>query len=191
MLHQLNFESIAPTGMLAGNPRELYAHEWHSLIGQPLSAGEAGVVMHCDTWLEPTYVSFHQLRLYEGFAPTSNRTGWYLDYEVFPEVLLQHGEAAGAGSGAANMNFGVSDVGNFTINGDFAGTWIGERSTYTNGSYQLDIPLRWFAIGGSTTNSLPDNVQTAWIYSNGTMRVQKNGITWERTIEGVSRQIIE
>ena len=189
--HDLVFTCIAPTCLSAGNPRGLYEHEWHALVGQPLSAGEAGVVMHFDSWLEPSYVSFKHLLLYEGFAPTSNRTGWFLDLAAFPEELLQHGEGAGMGSGESNRNFGISDVGNLTLNGDYVGMWIGEWQAYYNGSYQLNIPLLWYVEGGEVTNSLPNNVQTAWVYTNGTMRVQKNGITWERTIEGVSHQVIE
>ena len=95
------------------------------------------------------------------------------------------------GSGESNRNFGISDVGNLTLNGDYVGMWIGEWQAYYNGSYQLNIPLLWYVEGGEVTNSLPNNVQTVWVYTNGTMRVQKNGITWERTIEGVSHQVIE
>jgi hypothetical protein len=44
---------------------------------------------------------------------------------------------------------------------------------------------------GNLVNLVNPVQQTAWVYTNGTMRVQKNGITWERTIEGVSHQVIE
>ena len=69
--------------------------------------------------------------------------------------------------------------------------FIGTRSAYSNGAYQVAIPLRWFAIGGAVTNSLPINLQSIWVYSNGTMRVQKNGITWERSLDGTSHQVVE
>ncbi len=189
--HTLTFDCIAPTELRGGNPRELYVHEWHTLVGQPLSAGEAGVVMYIDTWLEPSYVSFRNLLLYEGFAPTCNRTGWFLDYDAFPEGSFCHGENAGMGAAESNRNFGIGDIGNFSLNGDYVGTWIGEQQSYRNGSYQLSIPLSWYVDGGGVTSGLPNSVQTTWVYTNGTMRVQKNGITWERTVEGESHQIIE
>jgi hypothetical protein len=55
----------------------------------------------------------------------------------------------------------------------------------------LDIPLKWFAEGGGITNNLPNNLQSVWIYSNGTMRIQKNGVTWERDVDGTCRTITE
>ena len=172
--HDVLFNCIAPTEVRGGNPRDWYAHEWHTLVGAPLAVGEAGVVMHIDTWLEPSYVSFRHLRLFEGFAPTSNRTGWYQDMVRFPEEFLCHNADSGAGTGSQSV--GVTNDGNFTENGDYVGTWIGACPAYTNGSYQLAIPLRWFAEGGMVTNSLPTNIQTAWVYTNGTMRIEKNGV---------------
>ena len=187
--HDILLNCIAPTKVKGGNPRNLYAHEWHAFVGAPLAVGEAGVVMHIDTWLEPSYVSFRHLRLFEGFAPTSNRTGWYQDLARFPEGFLCHN--ADAGAGTATQSVGIAGNGNFTENGDYVGTWIGACPAYTNGSYQLAIPLRWFAEGGLTTNDLPANIQTAWVYTNGTMRIEKNEVIWERTLNGVSYQVTE
>ena len=62
-------------------------------------------------------------------------------------------------------------------------------NTYYNGSYQLSIPVFWFAEDGLVTNQLPDNVQTAYVYSNGTMRVSKFGFTRERLIDGTEHQV--
>ena len=151
--------------------------------------GEAGVAMHIDTWLEPSYVSFNHLRLFEGYAPTSNRTGWYLDYSRFPESYLEHGVNAGAGDATNYGSFDVTDNENLTDAGDCVASWIGACPAYTNGSYQLAIPLKWFAEGGGVTNNLPTNLQTIWVYSNGTMRIQKNGITWELALTGDSGQV--
>jgi hypothetical protein len=147
--------------------------------------------MHIDTWLEPKHVSFCNLRLYEGFAPTSNRTGWCLDFNAFPEEQFQHGTEAGAGSGALNASCGISGSDNMTDGGDYVASLLGERPSYFVGSYQLAIPLKWFAVEGSTTNNLPDNLQSVWIYSDGTMRIQKNGVTWERKTDGTCRIISE
>ena len=191
LLHSLSFGCIVPTALRGGTPRELLLHEWHTIVGQPLSVGEAGVAMHIDTWLEPSYVSFSHLRLYEGYAPTINRTGWCLNYEAFPEQFFQHGIEAGAGSGTLNGSAGISDIGNLSLNGDYVASILGSWTSYLDGSYQLAIPLKWFAVDGAVTNSLPVNMQTVWVFSNGTMRIQKNGVTWERDIDGACRQIEE
>jgi hypothetical protein len=66
---------------------------------------------------------------------------------------------------------------------------IGYSDEFCDGAFQLAIPLKWYAIEGGATNSLPTNLQSVWVYTNGTMRVQKNGVTWERTIDGASYQI--
>ena len=187
----LNFNCIVPTVLRGGSPREWFPHEWNTIVGAPLAIGESGVAMHIDTWLEPQNVSFCHLRLFEGFAPTSNRTGWCLDLDVFPEELFQHGAEAGAGSGALNASFGISGSNNLTEGGDYIASLLGYRHSYYAGSYQLAIPLKWFAEGGGTTNNLPNNLQSVWIYSNGTMRIQKNGVIWERDVDGTCRTITE
>ena len=187
----LPFGTIAPTDMKGGNPRNWEDFEWHAFVGKPLAYDEAGVVMHIDTWLEPLYVSFKHLRLYEGYAPTCNRRGWYLDLEEFPEEMLCHNAETGAGSGTYGGSFGIAEVGNMSENGDFVGSWIGSRLAYTNGAYQLAIPLKWFVEGGATTNTLPINLMSVWVYSNGTMRVQKNGVTWERPLGGTGHSVSE
>ena len=175
--------------MRGGNPRELNEYEWIQHNLPPFEIGEAGVAMHIDTWLEPTYVSFSNLRLFEGFAPTSNRTGWYLNYLLFPESNLEHGVAAGAG-GLSNVDsVGITSYGNFTEGGDCVASWIGAHNSYENGSFQLIIPLKWFVEGSEITYSLPHNVQTTWVYSNGTMRIQKCGVDWERTLSGENYRI--
>ena len=173
----LPLRCIAPTMLRGAHPRPFYPREWGD--ADPLSVGEAGVDMHIDTWLEPVYVSFEHLRLHEGYAPPTNRTGWYLDYHAFPLEDIEHGSNAGAMGD--NGSVGILSPSNLVGSGDCVAAVIGWRPAYTNGSYQLSIPLKWFAKGGSYTNNLPDNIQTAWVYSNGTMRVSKNGCAMERT----------
>ena len=185
----LDFDCIIPTKLNGRNPRDWNAYEWTLNQVPPFIFGEAGVAMHIDTWLEPLYVSFSHLRLFEGYAPTSNRTGWYQDYSRFPESYLEHGTNAGAGDGTNVGSVAVTANENLTDGGDCVASWIGACPAYTNGSYQLVIPLKWFAVGGGITNSLPSNLQTAWVYSNGTMRIQKNGVTWERALTGYSGQV--
>lgn len=96
LCNNLTFNCIAPTGLCGGNPRTLTVDEWHALRRIPLQGGEMGVLMHIDTWLEPLYVSFAKVRLYEGECPASNLTGWFLDQDQFPASLLAHDAAAGA-----------------------------------------------------------------------------------------------
>jgi len=184
----LLFNCIAPTELKGGNPRNLYENEFAQL-GIPRSG--VYVAMHIDTWLHPLYVSFQHIRIYEGYAPPTNREGWFQDAETFPDDDLEHGDDAGAGSGANNENEGVSATENRTENGDFVGMYIRRLPPYYDGSYQLAIPVYWFADGGSVTNRLPNSVQTMQIYSNGTMRVNKNDVTWEQPLGGQGYPITE
>ena len=147
--------------------------------------------MHVDTWLEPSYVSFLHVRLYEGYAPPINRQGWYQDLEMFPDDRLEHGDAAGAGSGTLSGSVAITEIENRTDGGDLVAAFVSPTNTYYYGSYQLSIPLYWFVEEGGSTNLLENVVQSAWIYSNGTMRINKFGVTWERWINGLECQVEE
>ena len=187
----LAFLCVGPTKLMGKNPRSLESHEWLSLGIFPFSVNEAGVVMYIETEVEPDYVSFKHIRLYEGFALPTAREGWYLDKEKFPDSNLQHDKESGQGSGTYHGSEGILDIGNKTENGDFAGGWIGTSLSYTNGSYQLQIPVKWFVEGGSVTNNMMPNVQKISVFTNGNMRVEKNGIIWERSLDGCERQIFK
>ena len=189
--HQMTFNVIAPQSLVGGNPREWNNFEWTIMQVPPFAEGEAGVAMHIDTWVQPSYVSFRHVRMYEGFASTRNRTGWYEDYTMFPESYLEHNAQAGAGEASPSGSTGVTDSNNLTENGDCVAAWIGSSPQYQEGSYELAIPLFWYADGGGYTNSLPVNLQTVRVFSNGTMRVSKNGVTWERALDGLSHQVSE
>lgn len=184
----LSFNCLAPTMLKGGDPRNLSGNELRER-GIPLTA--AYVAMHIDTWLEPLYVSFQHIRIYEGYAPPINRTGWYQDIVEFPDEVLEHNHAAGAGSGDINGSVGVVETGNRTENGDLVGSYVGGAPPYYDGSYQLSIPVYWFTEGGGVTNRLPDSVQTMQIYSNGTMRANKNGVTWEQPLGGQGYPVTE
>ena len=175
-----DFNCIGPTSLHGKEPRPFTTNEWVKVGGHPLSIGCPGVDMHIDTWLEPTYVSFKNLSLYEGYAPAINRQGWYYDVVAFPDDELDHGVPQGAYSPVW-----ILAVDNMTESGDLVAGWMAPSSAYTNGSYQVAIPLYWYVDGCDYTNSLPDNLQTTWIFSNGTMRVSKNGCAMERTTNGV------
>lgn len=145
--------------------------------------------MHMDTWLEPMYVSFANIRIYEGTCLASNRTGCFADQAMFPEALLAHDVPAGA-SGDPSVEYAtIRDVGNLTQDGDKVGFLLYATNNLSPGSFQLNIPLRWYVRNGHATNALPVNVQTTWSFSDGTMRVNKNGVTWERRVNGQELQV--
>jgi len=183
----LSFNCIAPTLLKGGNPRELNDYELVQHDVPQFNVGDAGVAMHIDTWLEPLFVSFQNVSIYEGYAPPIKRNGWYQDTNAFTIAWLEHGDAAGAFSNYAE----VSSTENFIDGGDVVAALMIPTNTYYNGSYQLSIPLYWFAKDGFVTNRLPDNVQCIQVYSNGTMRISKNGITWERCLDGTSHKVEE
>ena len=185
----LPFECIAPTALCGGNPRAWESNEWHQFGIHPLSADEAGVAVHIDTWLEPSYVSYTNIRLFEGVAQPSDRRGWYLDVNTFPDEDLQHNVNAGASVNPETEYIAIGTSGNLTQLGDYVASICITTNEYFYGSYKLEIPLKWYAEAGLVTNSLPDNVQTVWIYSNGTMRIRKNGVVWERSLSGFECQV--
>ena len=189
--NNLLFDCIAPTEVKGENPRGVSADEWRVLKLPILTTNDACAAMHIDTWLEPLYVSFRHLRIYEGYAPPINRMGWYQNTETFALADLEHGEEAGASSGGIDGSNGISETGNYIGNGDFVVAFIEGGHPYYNGSYQLSIPVYWFAVGGAVTNRLSNSVQTIQIYSNGTMRVSKNGVTWEQPLGGQGHPITE
>ena len=60
------------------------------------------------------------------------------------------------------------------------------------GSFSLEIPAYWYCSDSTAATALPvPNTQTTWLYSNGTMRISKCGVTWERDLDGTERQILE
>lgn len=174
---------VGPTHLRGNSPRSLLSNEWLQLRLAPLANGEAGVIAYIDTYLEPDYVSFRHLRLFECITPPSGRQGWYLDTNMFPDSAIGHTIGAGASLNPATDFFTIDDK-NKTLSGDFIGSWIGVNSTYSNGSFRLDIPLKWYTVGSSVTNRMSDNVQTIWVYDNGSMRVEKNGVSWQRELNG-------
>ena len=188
---RLSFECIAPTGLQGGSPRALTTDEWGAVERSPLQIGDVGVVVHIDTWLTPLHVSFANVRLYEGECNPTNRTGCFLDADRFTDDMLAHSVAAGASVDPSSDYVSIQSEGNRTQNGDTAGLLLYEESNLSNGSFQLNIPLWWYVHNGTSTNALPDNVQTIWIYTNGTMRVNKNGVTWERSQDGSEHQVEE
>jgi hypothetical protein len=174
---------IAPVSLQGKNPRTFLPIEWMNHGRYQIPVGYPGVGMHIDTWLEPKYVSFKHLRVYEGYAPAINRQGWYTDIVAFPVDELAHDYKAGATNETGAVK--ILDVGNLQENGDYVAAWMAPSTAYTNGSYQVSIPVYWFAEGGGYTNNLPDSVQKTWVIWDGTMGVSKNGCAMERSTNGV------
>ena len=186
----LRYRCIAPERLNAKNSRALTSEEGFELFSGPLQKQEDGVAMHVDTFVEPLTVSFRAIRLFEGIAPPTERTGWYCDESRFPDEAIGHNVAAGA-SGEPAIEFTQVVDFNATENGDYVAAWVGSNGVYSNGSYQVSIPLYWYLEDSMVTNQLPNTIQSIQVFSNGTMRVSKFGIIWERTLEGNEQEIKE
>ena len=107
---------------------------------------------------------------------------------LFPDGQIEHSAQAGASS-ESSMQYSTITYENHTANGDYIGGWMGERESYSNGSYQVSIPLYWYTEDATITNSLPDNLQTIQVFENGTMRVTKFGLTWERSLDNTEHEV--
>ena len=187
----LSYSTILPYQVKGELPRSPTSQDYIKAGITPLSAGEAGVGMVMNLRIYPRNVSFYNLAVYEGVVGTSDRTGGFLDYAAFPEANYEHGIANGACSDPDRYALGVSHenkVGDY----DFAGTFVGCLNAYPAGSFSLEIPVYWYCSDSTAATALPvPNTQTTWLYSNGTMRISKCGVTWERDLDGTERQILE
>jgi hypothetical protein len=145
--------------------------------------GFAGVLMKVDLYLEPNYVNFSKLKVFEGYAPTSNRQGWYEDYNSFPEELMRHGIPK-LPIEEYRLSASSVDGSNEIIGGDIVGGWIGSLKRYYGGSYELNIPVYWFVENDdfSTPKIFTTCLQKTYIYENGKMRIEKFGKAVERSL---------
>lgn len=150
-----------------------------------------GVVMYIDVACEPLYVNFENVRIYEGIAPTSNRTGCFMDYNAFPEESLAHGSGNGAVVDYEKASY--IKEGNYLNGGDLVGFWFWPSGVYNEGSYELAIPQYWFAEGDSPImpRLLTTSIQKVWVYSSGAVRVQKHGKSLQRETNGSVHQVGE
>ena len=187
----LSYSTVLPEQIRGESPHAPTSQEYSDHNKSPLSSGEAGVVMMMNGRVNPCNVSFYRLFVYEGVVGTSERSGCFLDYTTFPEANYEHSIANGA---CANPYLEASAVGydNTTDNPDFAGTFVGCLSAYSPGSFSLGIPVYWYCNDSTSPTAFPvPNTQTTWLYSNGTVRISKCGVTWERDLDGTERQIQE
>ena len=188
----MEFRTIEPVSLRGENARaaneaEIYLHNsQNGNIQIPdFSDGFIGVLMHIDVMVDPQYVNFEKVRIFEGYAPPINRTGWYLDYDLFPDRFLEHGIENGAVEDYVLSATRVM-TGNQLDGGDIVGSWIPTSDEYYSGSYSLDIPVKWFAVGNmnqlvSQPKLLMTSTQTISVFSNGTMKVQKFGKSLQGT----------
>ena len=186
----MNFSVVEPISIRAENEHCMTEAEINLFNAQQgfhqipaLKAGFAGVLMKVDLYLEPNYVSFSKLKVFEGYAPTSNRQGWYEDYNFFPEELMRHGTPNLPIEKYMLSASGI-DESNEIIGGDIAGGWIGSLERYYGGSYELNIPVYWFVVEDdlSAPKLFTTCVQKTYIYENGKMRIEKFGKAVERSL---------
>jgi hypothetical protein len=188
----MEFRTIEPVSLRGENARaaneaEIYLHNsQNGNIQIPdFSDGFIGVLMHIDVMVDPQYVNFEKVRIFEGYAPPINRTGWYLDYDLFPDHFLEHRIENGAVEDYVLSATRVM-TGNQLYGGDLVGSWIPTSDEYYSGSYSLDIPVKWFAVDDmnqlvSQPKLLMTSTQTISVFSNGTMKVQKFGKSLQGT----------
>ena len=187
----LSYSTILPYQVKGELPRSPSSQDYIKAGITPLSAGEAGVGMVMNLRIYPRNVSFYSLTVYEGVVGTSDRMGGFRDYAAFPEANYEHSIANGACSDPDKCALSVSYE-NKVGDNDFAGTFVGCLNTYPAGSFNLQIPVYWYCSDSTSATPLPvTNMQTTWLYTNGTMRINKCGITWERDLDGTERQIQE
>ena len=186
---QLQYTVVEPQYIIGYDPVDMTPFEYALFGQQPLSQGEVGAAMHMKTKVNPATVSFSRVKFYEGEVGTSGRYGICEDRGLFPENLFMHGSAAGASANPSVEYFTVMD-GNQTINGDYVATLVGSLASISPGGFTLEIPLFWYIDDASSaTECTIKNTQISVIYGNGTTRVAKGGVTWERSLDGTSRQI--
>ena len=196
--YDLKLRVIPPSSLRGENARPLTDIERNLHNLQPgntiipsFNSDCHGVLMYIDVVCEPLYVSFENIKIYEGIAPTSNRTGCFSDYDAFPEESLAHGVGNGA---VVDYSCATSlQEGNYLSGGDCVGFWFWPNGVYNQGSYELAIPQYWFAEGESqiVPRLLTTSIQKVWVYSSGAIRVQKHGKSLQRELNGSIHQVGE
>ncbi|MBP5285374.1 MAG: hypothetical protein ILO34_04620, partial [Kiritimatiellae bacterium] len=188
----LPIEVITPTNIVGvsahvANRNELtvFAAQAQSGDGQNLEIydEDAGVIMVSTIALEPMYVNFGNISVYEGVAMPTNRCGWFANLTLFPDSCWIHDESRGAVTNPSSAN-NVKMNGNIENTYDYAGYWFGCCSYFENGSIEWHIPNYW--VTNSEKNLVSagtrfcESVQCMSVNSNGTTTVSKYGFTVER-----------
>ena len=191
----MQFSVIAPQSLRGEAAHAITAEEWE--VGQrtgvideedsyPLEDGAPGVVMYCDVYVDPSFVNFSHVNIFEWLASPTNRQGCYENIFSYPDSMLGHDFSNGAVSNYLEKANQVS--GHNYVGADTPGAWFSEQTWYTSGSYDLPIPVYWYCRPSSETDLQPQPqlmttvVQHVSIDTNGTMRVEKFGLGVERSI---------
>lgn len=188
----MDFRVVAPTHLRGENARrrdEAYFF-WRQMNDEEvahLATNVAGVIMLMDVHVEPSYVSFGRVRVFEDCAPATARTNCYLDYGKFPDSLIGHTYENGAVSNYIDKAAEIMDD-NCFYSPDEAGGWFGAFISPTNGSYLLNIPVKWYGIRPKGDESfvvpqpMQNSIQHIELFKNGKMRVDKGGVFLERML---------
>lgn len=146
------FEVIAPTTMV-GRDHHLITEEEYNLY-RNLPGGESwgdipsesdmeiGAIMVFSCWMEPSYVSFANIKCYEGVAPATSLTGSFCNTNEFSAGCLDHSAAAGAVTNYLRDATAVTGA-NYAGD-DRAAFWCFDDQITENSSYQVDIPIWWY-----------------------------------------------
>ena len=187
----LEYEVLAPIGMTGANPRGLSSADYLSLNAMPLLPGDLGAGMHIDTKVYPLSVSFACVSLYEGEVGTSGRFGCFTNLVRFPESEYRHGVSSGATLDPDQEHIEIVGL-NSTRFGDNVAVRIGPWADPLPGGFSLEIPLFWYVEDSDeAVECVEKNTQSVQLFSNGTTRISKNGIVWERPLGGGSYQVQE
>ena len=150
--------------------------DWAEMGRYPLQEcdGVPGVGFVATRKLNPSYVSFRDIFVMEGFAAMTNQTGCFTNELLYPPSIYSHDRTAGAFrpvevTGAANAIEGV----------DLVGVQISPpQSTY--GTFSLDIPVYWGVDFVSCSNMFSTVAQRIAADTNGWVRIEKGTVYEER-----------
>ena len=138
------------------------------------AVGEIGAALLVETYLEPSFVSFHCLNVEEGFAPATNIYGCFTN--VLPQKL-SHDDNAGAGRWSRVES-------NNQIGFDCAAYLDDFNLPYGEaGGFSWNIPMVWYTYDLLMTNSLNAVSQKFNLRNNGDMTVFKHGCWARRSID--------
>ena len=173
----LSFSVIEPNRKLrVGRHGALAPKMWGSHYARLRipAVGEIGVALIVETYLEPSFVSFHCLNVEEGFALATNIYGCFTN--VQPQKL-SHDDKAGAGRWnrvEANNQIGFDCAAYL----DVFNLPYGEA-----GGFSWNIPIVWYTYDMLMTNSLNAVSQKFNLKNNGDMTVFKYGCWARRSVD--------
>jgi len=174
--YSIEISVIYPSNAVSGEfVRTMTDSDWTSQSVTPLCAGVVGAGFVAKWRLQPTYVSFANLEVVEGYAPMENKGGCFLDEISYPPSLYEHNVGAGA-ERIVNVS-ADNQIGNL----DFVGVQLGVPPA-TNGWFSLVIPLRWGLCGGPYNMTINNLIQTVNVAAEGTTVLSKGELSTTREV---------